>query len=338
MPSVTEERARAAGSPGPASSRRGSGGRRSSRRAPAGSARPSAGSSALTRPAGASTPSLIGGPFSLLGRYTALDGTQPREILALSAPDASTLVIDCSARTRGDALLVARIAPEEPRENAQIVCELYLADESRGRCRRLSAEDLDLACAPSAQPRGECAAHHDTPLIDGEGGTYRIRILAADTRSPELRWTRTRPGAPEDLFVPVTLREVIARLQDYEPAQSITIAALAAHAKRDTVSTCALRCELQRVQCSPIVLNRGLREAVQRQLAHGVTMSQIAIRCGRLKRDRRGTLSGETSWLARRIGQMPEAGRAEPTPWVHSSTLALIAREGLGVNPNEVEL
>jgi hypothetical protein len=67
-------------------------------------------------------------------------------------------------------------------------------------------------------------------------------------------------------------------------------------------------------------------------------MSTIAIRCGRVKRDRRGNESGETSWLARRLGLLPEAGQVMPTPWIHSDVLALIARRGLGVSPREVEL
>jgi hypothetical protein len=67
-------------------------------------------------------------------------------------------------------------------------------------------------------------------------------------------------------------------------------------------------------------------------------MSEIAIRCGRVKRDTRGSSSGQTSWLARRIGQLPEGGQDSPTPWVHTDVLALIARDGIGVSPNEVEL
>ncbi len=67
-------------------------------------------------------------------------------------------------------------------------------------------------------------------------------------------------------------------------------------------------------------------------------MSEIALRCGVVKRDRRGNPSGETSWLARRIGIMPEGGEKEITPWVHSDVLAVIAREGLGLSPREVEL
>jgi hypothetical protein len=66
-------------------------------------------------------------------------------------------------------------------------------------------------------------------------------------------------------------------------------------------------------------------------------MSEIAIRCKRIKHDDRGHESGETSWLARRVGILPEAGAPAPTPWVHSKVLALIARDGLRVSPHEVE-
>ncbi|MDE3069275.1 MAG: hypothetical protein KGJ43_00925, partial [Acidobacteriota bacterium] len=72
--------------------------------------------------------------------------------------------------------------------------------------------------------------------------------------------------------------------------------------------------------------------------ADGVTMNEIAIRCGRVKRCARGNIGGETSWLARRLGLAPEGGQARPSPWIHSDVLALIAREGLGLSPHEVEL
>jgi hypothetical protein len=135
----------------------------------------------------------------------------------------------------------------------------------------------------------------------------------------------------------VTLRELVGTLEDYEPARSMTATALRAQWPRD-VGLSTLSLELSRLLRSPIVLNRGLREAVERAVRAGTSMSEIALRCGRLKSDRNGNRSGETSWLARRIGQMPEAGRARPTPWVHSDTLALIARDGLDLSPREVEL
>jgi len=94
-----------------------------------------------------------------------------------------------------------------------------------------------------------------------------------------------------------------------------------------------------RVQDSPIVLNRRLREVVLATIERQeLSMSEIAIRCGRVKRDRKGNESGETSWLARRIGLLAEGGRDTPTPWIHSDVLALIARRGLGIGPREVEL
>ncbi|MCW3032819.1 MAG: hypothetical protein JWM60_1164, partial [Solirubrobacterales bacterium] len=105
------------------------------------------------------------------------------------------------------------------------------------------------------------------------------------------------------------------------------------------VSCTVLRAELTRVLDSAIVLNRGLREAVVEKVsAGGASMSEIAMRCGRLKRDSRGNATGETSWLARRVGLLPVGGHTEPTRWVHSQVLALIARQGLGIAPREVEL
>jgi hypothetical protein len=87
------------------------------------------------------------------------------------------------------------------------------------------------------------------------------------------------------------------------------------------------------------VLNRRLRTAVLATIERqGLSMSEIAIRCGRIKRDGNGNASGETSWLARRLGILPEGGRDTPTPWIHSDVLALIARRGLGISPREVEL
>ena len=62
------------------------------------------------------------------------------------------------------------------------------------------------------------------------------------------------------------------------------------------------------------------------------------MRCGRIKRDAAGNESGETSWLARRVGLLPEGGRDAPTRWIHTDVLALIARDGLGVSPREVEV
>jgi hypothetical protein len=271
-----------------------------------------------------------------LGTYDASGGGPSREIVSLPRPDGSVLVVDRFSDTLTDARLVAGLAPDEPSENARIVCEMYLADETRGRCRLLSIDDSDANGQTHVDSPDGLAALQ--PLADPAGRLYRIRIVAPRDSTAELCWTRF-PASDGDRFDVLTLRDVVAGVADYEPARTITAAALSAHRDDELVLTRRLAGELQRVTRSPIVLNRRLREAVQRKvLSNELTMSEIALRCGRTKRDRRGNLSGETSWLARRIGALPEGGEAEPTQWVHIDTLALIARDGLGLNPNEVEL
>ena len=136
----------------------------------------------------------------------------------------------------------------------------------------------------------------------------------------------------------MSVREAIAALAAYEPVRGLTREVLADSGGREDVSVATLRLELDRLLCSPIVLNHKLRETTLALIAQrGLSMSEIAMRCGRVKRDRTGHVSGETSWLARRLGILPEGGREAPTPWIHTDVLALIARRGLGVSPREVE-
>ncbi len=271
---------------------------------------------------------------SRLGRYTEPDTGAMREIVRLPLADGNALVVDRLSDTHGDARLLARLAADEPRENAQILCALYLADESRGRCRPVTGADRDVSPTPDATDVRAVRELHDH-----DGTTYRVQQVALDGNFPELRWTRSAVPDEAEVFETVRLRQVVARFEDYEPARSITANALAANLTDHTLSTSCLSAELTRLDESPVVLNRRLREAVAHTLADGeLSMSEIAMRCGRVKRDRRGRMSGETSWLARRIGQLPEGGEDQPTPWVHSDTLALIARDGLGMSPNEVEL
>ncbi|HXA55135.1 MAG TPA: hypothetical protein VNV37_09725 [Solirubrobacteraceae bacterium] len=248
-------------------------------------------------------------------------------------------VVDRLARTAGDGRVVARIAASEPPENARVIAEMYLADECRGRCRRLTTDDL-LLTRPVPSPASiESAVLQHTPLLDGEGYCFVLRELVAGRSVPELRWARSRLHGEQESSELVTLREVVARLEDYEPARALTIEALAAYREDPSCSTCTLHDELQRLQVSTLVLNRGLREAVLAAVKYrGLSMSEIALRCGRTKRDRSGGVSGEASWLARRIGQAPEGGEERPSPWAQSDVLALIAREGLRICPREVEL
>lgn len=275
----------------------------------------------------------------LLGRYRDARG-HPREIVALAGRAGSVLVVDRDVRTLGDPCLVARLAPDEPCENAAIVCRHYLGDARRRRCRRVTAEDLRGLGAPVTAPDEVHAdSHSEADLVDRHGRVHRLGQVTWRLSIPELRWLRLPPPGEAGPLQPLGLREVVATLESYEPMRARTVAALARHGSARRVSVAKLRSELARLDASRIVLNRGLRQAVQHAVEHdGLSMSEIALRCGRVKYDARGRPSGETSWLARRVGLAPEGGERRPTPWVHSDVLALIARRGLGVGPHEVEL
>jgi hypothetical protein len=259
---------------------------------------------------------------------------EKRELIAITVSN-GTLVIDRFAESGYDPRLVGRLHGDEPAENARLLADLYLHDERRGRCRPVTDADLT-ASADSDAASVSADVRWRAPLVAGIGVLLQIRRVS-DKGGPALRWTvMTRVGADRHVL---PLRQVFGLLQAYEPAASMTRAALAAHPQCAGVSVSVLRAELDRACNSPIVLNRALRERVERAVeTEGLSMSEIATRCGRVKRSRNGSESGETSWLARRIGQLPEAGKAGPTPWVHSDVLALIARDGLGISPHEVEL
>jgi hypothetical protein len=291
-----------------------------------------------TLPRDARTHSLLVVRVDCLGAYPASEDRGQRDVMALARPDASVLVLDCLAGTLRDALLVAHLAPDEPHGNARLVAKMYIADPTRGRCAPLAALQLD-APEPSEATAAAQAVPGSGALLDARGRTYAIREVSVQGLGFELRWTRTpRDVRDGPLFEPVTVRDVVGALEAYDPAVAITSRALTLPGRGGRVSTVRLRAELRRLLGSRIVLNRGLREAVQRQVGAGSSMSQIAMRCGRVKRDARGNESGETSWLGRRLGLLPEGGKSAPTPWVHSDVLALIARRGLGVAPHDVEL
>jgi hypothetical protein len=257
-----------------------------------------------------------------------------REIVAIAGAGGSTLVVD-QQRGGGDRRLVAHLAADEPARNAELVSRSYVVAAGAGglRCRPLRPADMHGPPFPASAGDGEVAGGRPA-LVGGAGEVYRLEAGRGSLRIPELRWRRREGGGRA-----VSVREVVARMESYEPACAITAAALERHAGSQELSTTTLRLELERVHRSPTVLNRGLREAVLRAVGEGsVSMSEIAIRCGRIKRDGRGNQSGETSWLARRLGLLPEGGQERPTPWIHSEVLALIARRGLGVSPREVEL
>jgi hypothetical protein len=280
-----------------------------------------------------------------LGHYTDKAG-RTREVVAGRRGDGCVLVVDRDALTFGDRRLVAQLAADEPHGNAALVCAHYLRDASRGRCRRVSAEDL--AGRPSAD-QAESQRLADGSLQgnelvgrraqNGRHYAYRLEPMRTDTPVMELRWQRYPRQGDLATSTPVCLREVIGAVESYEPICGLTLRALAMYRENPRVSGAVLRSELERVRESPIVLNRKLRQAMFAAIErHGLSMSEIAHRCGRVKRDRKGNASGETSWLARRVGVLPESGTTRTSPWVHSDVLALIARNGLGISPREVEL
>lgn len=269
------------------------------------------------------------------------DSGRARELVVCTGAFGSLLVVDSDAATLSDRRLVAHIPADEPPGNAALVCQLYMKDRARCPCRPLVPEDFQCAPLPMPAEHDQAVGGHERGCeqIAHEGQLYRIRPHLGQGVEPlELRWSRRAAARPTGPWAPTTLREVLTALESYEPICTMTARALAGHNR--AISVDALRHELTRVQESSFVLNRGLREAVLDAVERRgvVSMSELALRCGMVKRDRRGLPVGDTTWLARRVGLMPEGGKLKPTRWVHSDVLALIARQGLGVGPREVEL
>jgi hypothetical protein len=267
-----------------------------------------------------------------LGPYRDREG-RDRVLVARPGVGASVLVIDQDAETLTDRRLVAHLAADEPAVNAHVVAKLYLA-EREGRIAR-PLHDRDWVTLPDGrEPPEDPEPPAPGELRDDRGRGYHLATVDDHRYGRQTRWVR-RAGRrrPE----PVALRTVIGALEAYEPARALTRAALD-RSPRDATTQLLAR-ELRALERSPLVLNRALREAVHRRVRSGeLSLSCIAARCGRGKRRATALRIGDTTWLQRRLGALPEAGRSEPTPWIHTDVLALIARQGLGVEPQEVEL
>lgn len=274
-----------------------------------------------------------------LGTYADARG-RARELVALPVTDGSSLVVDRCALTLGDRRLVARLDADEPPANARLVSRHYLQDEQGRWCRPLRSEDL--LEAPAGASKETFAELCSSSSVAVAEHLHELRPVPGRRRSgsrPELRWCR-RPRQEEGAdWEPMALRALIGSLESYEPVRSLTARAIELRDRDASLSIRQLGHEHRRLCASAIVLNRALREAVQHAIERdGTSMSEIALRCGAVKHDQRGRSSGETSWLARRVGLMAEGGAVQPTPWVHSDVLALIARKGLRVSPREVEV
>lgn len=263
-----------------------------------------------------------------------------RELLALPGHGGSVLVLDRDAATLCDRRLVAHLAADEPEENAELVCDHYLKDTGRRWCRRMRPEDLKIPPLAREAGRASHGPNGQGELVAGrDRSSYRLSPVQGERCIPQMRWCRGAAESHDRCWKQIGLRSVIGAVESYEPVRTITEQAIALHEEDHSVSVTRLRSELERLDASPVVLNRRLREAVLDAVDRdGTSMSEIALRCGVVKRDHRGKLSGETSWLARRIGIMPEGGEKAITPWIHSEVLGSIARKGLRVSPREVEL
>jgi len=265
-----------------------------------------------------------------------------RTVVALQGPAGSIIVVDRLAGTNVDARVVARIAVDEDPGNEQLVATMYLEDENRGRCRELTDDDLSFSPKEGDGDADEAddgdAPEYSSGVVDDEGVRYSIRELngGENGAARELRWARLNDS---DAWEAVTLRDAIAHFENYRPFMAMTAAAVAANTNDPAIGVSKLHSELRRQEDSPIVLNRGIRAAVLRAVKEQeVSLSEIAARCGRRHSGCDGVSSGDTTWLQRRIGIKKEAGSDAPTMWVHTDVLALIARDGLGLAPHEVEV
>ncbi len=273
-----------------------------------------------------------------LASYLDTDG-RARELLALPGNGDSVLVLDRDAATLCDRRLVAHLAADEPTENVALICNHYLQDASGRRCRRVRPEDLHIVPFSAFEQQQAGPDPTDARVRDAFGNVYRLGPLAGERSTTQLRWSRCCSETDDSAWELVKLRDIVGTLESYEPVRRLTEQALACHRDDSRLLQTRLSCEFERLCTSPIVLNRGLREAVLHAIERrGTSMSEIALRCGVIKRDRHGNPSGETSWLARRVGLMPEGGAQATTPWIHSDVLAAISRKGLGISPREVEL
>lgn len=162
----------------------------------------------------------------------------------------------------------------------------------------------------------------DAILHSPGSGSFRIAELDG-----ELRWIAD-PGSE-----PRTVRAACGAVATYEPVVGLTRLAI----RRGEANTSRLQRELADVEALRTTLNRGIRE---RFLAMAtcdprITRSEIARRCDRCRpRDDRP----DASWVARRLGLKPSSGESVPTPWIAPAVLSLLATQGLGIDPSEVEL
>jgi hypothetical protein len=154
-----------------------------------------------------------------------------------------------------------------PKEVRCSVSSLYLGDEQGRHCRPVAPKDFD--CGPSEVGETPVAIASEvtgdpygSQVVDRHGRSYSLGLAPGGTAISELRWHHASPHGEQSRPEPVTVPDAIGALESYEPVRGLTVRALEERGGHASVSVTALPAELERVYTSPVVLNRGRREAV----------------------------------------------------------------------------
>jgi hypothetical protein len=206
-----------------------------------------------------------------------------------------------------DNQVLAVLAAGEPDANARLVERDWRAN-GRPRCAHVDGYRIDTDGVLTS--------------LWVESGSERFTIRLRDG---QLQWVDDTGGVH-------SVRDVVAACETYRPVVDATRTAISVHHEP--------RCrkiekELDRVMNSPMRLNRRLRTLVLDAIDNGDSFSDIAAKCGVMKRTKTGGWCGDSSWVARRVGIRAERGR--DIKWVREDILAHIARHGLDVMPVEAE-
>ncbi|MHB8492637.1 MAG: hypothetical protein ACYDA6_10565 [Solirubrobacteraceae bacterium] len=253
-----------------------------------------------------------------LGAYRDPQGTR-RTLLMVRSGKGSTLVIDRRDGPDSDMRLVGHLASDESIDAAHTLAKLYRDDPTHGRCRALQLEDLYTTPYERPQP-----IDTDAELADAGGKRYRLAKVSDRGNSADAAaWSWVTIG-PHGRYAPVTLRDVIGAVEEYDPARRMTVALLA----RDEPGTSKLRDELRRLDHGNRVLVRGLRERAVAAVERGdVTWTTLAQRVQSTTSAR-----AETTYVQRRLGLRPEQPGGLCARWMNHDTFMRFAA-ALGVDP-----
>jgi hypothetical protein len=281
-----------------------------------------------------------------------------REVIVIERDKGPTLVIDRLAGGHEDPMLVGEIGEAEDKENPSLLAGMWmqvpLADRRCGaytapipapppnRRRAATAALAATTASPTAQTAAANPAAADAAgatqratgrvpkTLKARSCTYKLEAVArANEDTSDLRWVAHQRGQEP---APVTLRAVVAAVEAYEPAITMCERAIA---NTPELWHGQLQRELDAMGHSRHVLNRGLREAVERAVASGTSLAEIAVRCGRIEITPSGAEKGLSSWVTRRTGMLDGPGTARR--WIDIDLLAQIAA-AIGLTPADVEL